>query len=114
MTFRRWDIVSGPFPFVEGHASKRRPALVVSTDALHRAHRICFGAMITTARHMQDVRQDDIGIADLDAAGLQQPCVIRVVRLATFESGDHIRRVGALQRRERPAVATLLQRWFGI
>ena len=32
MTFRRWDVVSVPFPFVEGHASKRRPALVVSTD----------------------------------------------------------------------------------
>jgi hypothetical protein len=40
--------------------------------------------------------------------------VIRVARLATFEWGDHIRRVGALHRRERPPVATLLQRWFGI
>ena len=114
MTFKRWDIVSVPFPFALGHATKRRPALVVSTDALHRAQRVCFGAMITTARHMQDVRRDDIEIADLDAAGLQQPCVIRVARLATFEWGDHIRRVGALPRRERPPVATLLQRWFGI
>jgi hypothetical protein len=86
----------------------------VSTDAFHRAHRTCFGAMITTARHMQDLRPDDIEIADLGAAGLQQPCVIRVARLATFEWGDQIRRVGTLHRRERPAVATLLQRWLGI
>jgi mRNA interferase MazF len=114
VTFKRWDIISVPFPFTLGHASKRRPALVVSTDAFHRAQRACFGAMITTARHMQDVRPDDIEIADLGGTGLQQPCVIRVARLATFEWGDQIRRVGTLHRRERPAVATLLQRWLGI
>jgi PemK-like, MazF-like toxin of type II toxin-antitoxin system len=68
VTFRRWDVVSVPFPFIEGHATKRRPALVVSTDAFHRAHRACFGAMITTARHMQDVRPDDIPIVNLAGA----------------------------------------------
>jgi len=114
VTFRRWDVVSVPFPFVEGHASKRRPALVVSTDLFHRAHRACFGAMITTARHMQDLRPDDIEIADLARAGLQQPCVIRLARLATFEWTDHIRRVGTLHGRERQAVETVLQRWLGV
>jgi mRNA interferase MazF len=114
VTFRRWDVLSVPFPFVEGHASKRRPALVVSTDAFHRAHRACFAAMITTARHMQDLRPDDIEIADLVGAGLPRPCVIRLARLATLEWGDQIRRIGALHRRERPAVATLLQRWLGV
>ena len=114
MTFRRWDIISVPFPFIEGHAAKRRPALVVSTDAFHRAHRACFGAMITTARHMQDLRPDDIEIADLGAAGLRQPCVIRVARIAIFEWGEQIRRVGMLHRRERQGVLTLLKRWFGV
>jgi mRNA interferase MazF len=114
VTFRRWDIISVPFPFIERHATKRRPALVVSTEAFHRAHRVCFGAMITTARRLQDVRPDDVEIADLGTAGLMQPCVVRVARLATFEWGEQIRRVGALHRRERPAVATLLRRWFGL
>ena len=114
MTFKRWDVVSVPFPFVEGHAAKRRPALVVSTDAFHRPHRACFGAMITTARHMRDVRPDDIAIEDLGGAGLSRPCVIRVARLATFEWGDQVRRVGTLHRRERQAIATLPERWLGI
>jgi mRNA interferase MazF len=113
VTFRRWDIVSVPFPFVEGHATKRRPALVVSTDAFHRAHNACFGAMITTARDMRDMRPDDIEIAELSAAGLPRPCVIRLARLATFEWSDLIRRAGTLHRRERPAVEALLRRWFG-
>ena len=114
MSFRRWDVISVPFPFVEGHAAKRRPALVVSTDAFHRAHPACFGAMITTARNMRDLRPDDVEITDLGAAGLPRPCVIRVARLATFEWGAQIRRVGTLHRRERHAIETLLQRWFGI
>jgi mRNA interferase MazF len=114
VTFKRWDIVSVPFPFVVGHATKRRPALVLSTDALHRAHRVCFGAWSPPPATCRTCAGDDIEIADLDAAGLQQPCVIREARLATFEWGDHIRRVGALHRRERAPVATLLQRWFGI
>jgi mRNA interferase MazF len=112
VTFRRWDVVSVPFPFIEGHATKRRPALVVSTDAFHRAHRACFGAMITTARNMRDLRPDDIEIKGLARAGLPRPCVIRLARLATFEWNDQIRRAGSLDRRERPAVETLLQRWL--
>jgi mRNA interferase MazF len=114
VTFRRWDVLSVPFPFVERHASKRRPALVVSTDTFHRAHRACFGAMITTARHMQDLRPDDIEIGDLAKAGLPRPCVIRLARVATFEWGDQIRRVGTLHRPERHAIETLLQRWLGV
>ena len=114
MTFRRWDVVSVPFPFIEGHATKRRPALVVSTDAFHWAHRACFGAMITTARHMQDVRPDDIPIVNLDSAGLPQPSVIRLARLATFEWGDQIRRGGARHPRARPAVETRRQRGVGL
>jgi mRNA interferase MazF len=112
--FRRWDIISVPFPVVGGHATKVRPALVVSTSAFHRPHRACFGAMITTARHMQEVRADDIEIRDLAKAGLPRPCVIRLARLATFEWSERIRRVGVLSPRERQAVAALLQRWFGI
>jgi mRNA interferase MazF len=114
VTFRRLDIISVPFPFVESDATKRRPALVVSTDAFHRAHTACFGAMITTARHMQDVRPDDIAIADFAQTGLPRPCVIRRARLATFEWNDRIRRVGTLHHREQQAVEALLQRWLGI
>lgn len=113
-TFSRWDVVSVPFPFVEGYEAKRRPVLVVSTDDFHRAHRACFGAMITTARNMRDVRADDIEIVDIAKAGLPQPCVVRLARLSTFEWTDQIRRVGTLAARERHAVGGLLKRWFAV
>jgi mRNA interferase MazF len=114
VTFRRWDVISVPFPFVEGHASKRRPALVISTDAFHHAHDACFGAMITTARNMRDLRRDDIEVVDLVGAGLPRPCVIRGARLATFEWSEQIRRIGALGAAERRAVTSLIAGWLGV
>jgi mRNA interferase MazF len=113
VTFERWQVISVPFPFVEGHGGKRRPALVISTDAFHRAHRACFGAMITTARHMQDLRPDDIPIRDLVRAGLPRPCVIRVARVATFEWSEAIHPVGSLSPAERQPVSRLLVLWLG-
>ena len=114
MTFRRWDVVSVPFPFVDGYASKRRPALVISTDAFHRAQHACFAAMITTARNLTDVRADDIAITDLAKAGLPRPCVIRLARLATFEWHGGIRRIGILSAPQRSSVGALLKRWLGV
>jgi mRNA interferase MazF len=114
VTFSRWQVISVPFPFVEGQGNKRRPALVVSTDAFHRAHRACFGAMITTARQMQELRPDDIPIRDLAKTGLPRPCVIRVARVATFEWSEDIRPIGVLNARERQPVSRLLGLWFGV
>lgn len=114
MTFRRWDVISVSFPYVDLDETKRRPALVVSTQALHRPHRTCFGAMITTARNLRDLRPDDIEITDLGSAGLPRPCVIRLARLATFEWNGGVRRIGTLAARERPPVAALLKRWFDV
>ncbi|HEY7687957.1 MAG TPA: hypothetical protein VH835_04670, partial [Dongiaceae bacterium] len=67
--------------------------------------------MVTTARGMQDLRPDDIPIADWAKAGLPAPCVIRLARLATFEVSS-IRRIGGLAARERNAVAALVKRWL--
>jgi mRNA-degrading endonuclease toxin of MazEF toxin-antitoxin module len=114
VTFRRWDLISVPFPYVEGYEAKRRPALVISTDAFHNAHNACFAAMITTARHMQDVRKDDIAIAEWDKVGLPAPCVVRMARLSTFEAAPVIRRIGALAPVDRRAVAALIKRWFAV
>ncbi len=114
MTFRRWDVIAVPFPHIEGYESKRRPALVVSTDDFHRSHKACFGAMITTARNMQDLREHDIEIRDLAKAGLPRPCVIRLARLSTFEDSKQTRRIGSLGAQERRAVSGLLKRWFAV
>lgn len=114
MTFRRWDLISVPFPYIEGYEAKRRPALIISTDVFHTAHDACFAAMVTTARHMQDVRKDDIAITEWAKTGLPAPCVVRMARLSTFEAAPAIRRIGALAPVDRRAVGALIKRWFAV
>lgn len=113
MTFSRWDVVAVPFPYIEGYETKRRPALVISTDTFHQRQNACYGAMITTARNMSDVRDGDIEIRDLARAGLSASCVVRPARLTTFEIGQDIRRIGSLGAGERRAVSALLKQWIG-
>lgn len=109
MTYDRWDVVAVEYPFVEGHATKRRPALVVSAGALHDRHEVYWLAMITTAK--AGVRPDDVRIADHVAAGLPEECVVRVPRLATLSAVQIARRLGSLGIKERRAVAGLLKRF---
>lgn len=113
MIFRRWDILSAPFPFVEGYEVKRRPVLVVSTDDLHARHKSAFAAMITTARGMTDVRPDDVEVRGLASAGLPQACVVRLASLITLKPSADMRRLGTLGSQERRAVTGLLKRWLG-
>lgn len=109
MTFDRWDVVAVEYPFVESYETKRRPALVVSTEALHSRHSVYWLIMITTAK--AGVRADDVRIGDPAAAGLPEDCVIRVPRIATLGAAQITRRLGSLGTKERRAVAGLLKRF---
>ncbi len=114
MRIERWDILSLPFPFVEGYEAKRRPGLVISTDALHKKHGLAFVAMITTARGMLDVRPDDFQIKSLDITGLPAACVIRLARTQTIELTASVRKIGSLGSVDRRAVAALLKSWLTV
>ena len=110
-TYRRWDVVAVPYPFVEGTEAKRRPALIVSTDTLHERHGVYWAAMITTAS--AGTRIDDIPIMDLQVAGLPAECVIRLSRLATLGDAQISRRLGTLTARDRRSVLGLLKLFAG-
>lgn len=75
-TYSRYDVVRVPFPFTDRAAQKNRPALVLSdraafnTPAGHSAM-----AMITSAVHARWPL--DVEIADLAAAGLPAPSLVR-------------------------------------
>jgi mRNA-degrading endonuclease toxin of MazEF toxin-antitoxin module len=111
VTYKRWDVVAVTFPFIEGTEAKKRPALIVSTEALHGKHRVYWTMMITTAK--AGVRSDDIRIAKAAAAGLPEDCVIRPSRLATLGEAQIDRRIGAVSTAEREAVTAALRRYIG-
>jgi mRNA interferase MazF len=90
-----------PFPYSEKLAEKRRPALVISSAALH-ADGFVWLVMITGAG--KTGRHADVGVNDLAAAGLPGPSVIRASKIATIEPARILKTVGSLAPKERDAV----------
>lgn len=111
MTYKKWDVVAVPFPFIEGTEAKRRPALIVSSDALHKAHRVYWTMMITTAK--AGTRLDDIPLGNHKTAGLPADCVIRPNRIATLGEAQIDRRIGTIGVKERNLVASVAKRYLG-
>ena len=111
MTYSRWDVVAVPYPLVEGTEFKRRPGLIVSTDAFHEAHGLYWVVMITTAK--AGVQADDIPITEPSKAGLPQNCVVRVSRLTTLSDRQIDRRLGTISPKLRNAVSGLLRKYAG-
>ena len=110
MTYRRWDVVAVHYPFIEVTEAKKRPALIVSSEALHDLHHVYWAAMITTAR--AGVRPGDIAISDCRKAGLPEDCVIRLSRATTLSDIQISHRTGSVVPRDRNAVAALLKRYL--
>lgn len=92
-SFEAFDVVVVPFPFTDRKASKRRPALVLSTQAFNLASRHSVLAMITSAE--QSRWMGDCAIGDLQAAGLLAPCMARL-KLFTLDQRLIIRVCGRL------------------
>ena len=84
MTYEPFDVVVVPFPFTDRPATKRRPALVVSTTSFNRDHRQAIPAMITTA---SDEWPSDLVIGAWQESGLHVPCMIR---FNLFTLGDDL------------------------
>jgi mRNA interferase MazF len=93
MTFRPFDVVVVPFPYSDRLAEKRRPALVVSDEAMEREHGRIWVAMITSTIF------PGLGtapITDLAAAGLPVESVLRASKIATLDADRVVRRAGRL------------------
>jgi mRNA interferase MazF len=100
--FAPFDIVIVPFPYVDRFAEKRRPALVVSARSL-ASYGMLWVAMITSAEN--EPWQCDVPIADLGAAGLPAPSVVRPAKIACIEPARVLRRAGRLDARAARQVA---------
>ncbi len=101
-----FDVVVVPFPFTDRQATKRRPALVVSSTGFNDGSGNAVLAMITSAE--QSSWPGDMPIRTLAAAGLNTPCLVRL-KLFTLDRRLILRKSGRL------AVAdiTSLQKLWG-
>ena len=111
MTYKRFDVVVVPFPFTDSATAKRRPALVLSDEAAFNTpagHSVM--AMVTSAGNAPWPL--DVTIADLPAAGLPAPSVVRM-KLFTLDHRFVVRRAGRLFAKDRKAVVEALGKLLG-
>ena len=111
MSYSRFDVVVVPFPFTDRQATKRRPALVVSSDAFNGTHDQLVLAMITTAARSR--WPSDVPITDSASAGLAVPSLIRL-KLFTLDRSLVVRTIGRLSQSDADAAGEVVQRFLGI
>lgn len=108
MTFEPWDVVVVPFPFSDKKASKRRPALILSTKQhFGIGHSVL--AMITSRDNANWPL--DVPITDGKAAGLTAPSMVRM-KLFTLDDRLILRKAGVLAGKDVKAVSASLKKLF--
>lgn len=96
--YKCYDVVKVPFPFTDVHATKVRPALVLShSHHLNERLGVSVMAMITSMKSSQELWPSDIIIRDLVHAGLPAPSFIRF-KLFTLDYRLVLGRVGVLSK----------------
>ncbi|MBN1771658.1 MAG: type II toxin-antitoxin system PemK/MazF family toxin [Deltaproteobacteria bacterium] len=88
------DAILVPFPFTDQTATKKRPAVVVSSAAYHR-DRPDVILMAVTSQPASGSRVGEVVVARWREAGLLKPSVIKPL-VATAERGLLIRKLGRL------------------
>ena len=88
------DIVLVPFPFIDQSAVKRRPAVVVSSSAYHRA-RPDLLIMAVTGQQPSTLTVGEVQVQDWKSAGLLKPSILKPV-LTTIEPALVLKKLGRL------------------
>jgi len=109
VTCNPYDVVVVPFPFTDRRASKRRPALALSTPEFSTETGHTVLAMITSADNPRWPR--DVPI-DSARAGLRAASKVRM-KLFTLDNRVILRKAGDLYKDDRRAVAQALRHLLG-
>lgn len=111
MPFEFGDILLVPFPFTNQAASKKRPAVVVSSRAYNTAKPDVI-LMAVTSQLRASAILGEVWLKDWKAAGLLKPSAVKPV-LATLEQSLVIRQLGALGAADREALRSAIALTLG-
>jgi mRNA interferase MazF len=92
------DVILVPFPFTDQAATKKRPAVVVSSDAYNTARPDVI-LMAVTGHLSGYPRIGEVVVSDWKAAGLLKASTIKPI-LTTIEKTLVIRTLGRLKQRD--------------
>lgn len=105
------SVVLVPFPFTDQSTTKRRPAVVVSSDAYHRERPDLIILAVTSQARPQPAL-GEAAVTNWKEAGLLRPAVLKPV-VATIEQDLVLRKLGRLAEEDRTALRNLLDEILG-
>lgn len=105
------DVVLVPFPFTDQTATKKRPAVVVSSRRYHRDRRDLI-LMAVTSQMRANARIGEVMIEGWQEAGLLKPSVLKPL-LTSIEKRLVLRKLGSLGKQDRGAVRQALSAILG-
>jgi mRNA interferase MazF len=105
-SFEFGDVVLVPFPFTDQSTTKKRPAIVVSSQT-YNTERPDVIIMAVTSQ-VRSENTFDIPVAEWQQAGLLKPSVVKPV-IATIEKTLIIKRLGRLGEKDQKTLAESLK-----
>jgi mRNA interferase MazF len=105
------DVVLVPFPFTDQSAVKRRPAVVISSAAYHRA-RPDLLIMAVTSQQPATPSVGEVQVQDWQGAGLLKPSVLKPV-VTTIDPTLVLKKLGRLTSADQSALRQALHTIVG-
>jgi mRNA interferase MazF len=110
-TYEFGDVVLVPFPFTDQTATKKRPAVIISSTPYHQYYPDLI-LMAITSQTNPTTLIGEAAIADWQSAGLLKPSVIKPI-LTTIERGLVIRKLGQFSQSDQQTLQQILQTILG-
>lgn len=107
MTYKPYSVVAVPFPFTDSPRTKKRPAVVLSSENHQSKTGHITLLMVTTAKNSHWF--DDHPIIDLTAAGLNAPSIIRQ-KIFTIDIRLIIKKIGMLNDKDQNELNSILKK----
>lgn len=109
MTYKPFDVVELPFPFSDLSSSKRRKALVISSEDFNHQNKATTVMMITSRQNSNWA--GDVHLDEWDLAGLKKPCYTRL-KIFTADNGLLLSQVGSLSSNDKKKVTQALRKYL--
>ena len=110
--YNRGDVILVPFPFSDQTASKRRPAIVVSSDNYNRVSQDIV-IMAITGQITTHIGVGEFLIEDWQGAGLLKPSVVKSA-ISTIEQRLVLKSLGRFSSRDLSTLEKSLKKLFDL
>jgi mRNA interferase MazF len=110
--YERGDVVLVPFPFSDQSASKKRPAVIISSDRYNKLSSDVVIMAITSKTHKADGPVEYV-IEDWEKTGLLKPSLIKPA-VSTIEQKLIIKKLGSFSSKDINLLGKALKELFGL